>query len=292
MNANLRPAIEAAGPMVYEPTFVPKGRHLIQRIEVKLRTETIHRVFENQFEHVQGSIFYLDAIFPVSHHKSAEHFADVMDLLNKRFDRVEKALADEFARLTQVAKNEGVEVVDDYTVDMSQIFPIYTPRMARWVALLSQADEMLSLVDALWYATIFDSVTRAEFIHKWRNALSGFSREISNIHKRVFFMVRQLEAKDAKGKKKAGQADAGEGGEVPVAVEDEAIEDAPDTTALSRLDTHLEKEIVIGAKAPGPRRGKAATRPVRSARAPKRPPPADKDVVVEVGQTAGGSEPD
>ena len=259
MNAQMIPHdAHVPGPTVtFETTnktgleeFSPRAKHPVLEMNFECMTEAVEKILDSQFVHVQAALYHLSATLPIRQAKDSKVLNEVLDLINTRFERVEKEMEAELSRYKHIAKDEGVSIASAYTHQGGRTLQIFCPEMARWVSMLKRADEILRWVDSLWYSTFISSRDRTAIIMNWRNRLIGFSREMTNLHKRANGYQTRVETGEAAPSRRRGKVTALPG----LSVEESAQND--DVVAPAPASTPRPKTAPAKGKATGRARSK------------------------------------
>jgi len=189
MNAPAEPlqivAVSVASPAEESRHFTPRAKHPVIEMTVAPQTEPVEKILEANFDPVQKALYHIHVTLPIMSRTDTKVINEVLDLVEARFSKIEGQMALELGRLKALAKTDGAVQPASYTNPTSRVMMVYTPEMARWVGLLMRMDEIMRWVDALWYSTRVKSKDRNAVMMNWRNTLTGFSRELNNLHLRA-----------------------------------------------------------------------------------------------------------
>lgn len=177
--------MSAASPAEEHRHFTPRAKHPVIEMTVACQTEPVEKILESNFDPVQKALYHIHVTLPILSRADTKVINEVLDLVEARFAKIENQMTAEIGRLKTLAKTDGAVQPAAYTNPSSRVLQVYTPEMARWVGLLMRMDEILRWVDALWYSTRVKSKDRNAVMMTWRNTLTGFSRELHNLHLRA-----------------------------------------------------------------------------------------------------------
>lgn len=193
MNAQLKvtetpketPAASVASPAEEDRHFSPRAKHPVIEMTVRCQTEAVEKILEVNFDPVQKALYHIHVTLPIMSRASPRVINEVLDLVEHRFGKIEHQMDLELGRLKALAKTDGAVQPSGYTNPSEHVLQVFTPEMARWVGMLMRMDEILRWVDALWYSTRVKSKDRSALLMQWRNTMTGFSRELHNLHLRA-----------------------------------------------------------------------------------------------------------
>lgn len=192
MNAQVSPtAVAAVIPVSVAPPseesrhFTPRAKHPVLELSVSFQTEPVEKISDSNFEPVQKALYHIMVTLPIMSRDDTSVIHEVHALIEKRFETIEKKMADEVGRLKALAKTDGAVQPSTYTNLTPKTIQVFTPEMARWVGLLTRMDEIMRWTDALWFSTRVKAKDRSAVIMNWRNTITGFSRELHNLHLRA-----------------------------------------------------------------------------------------------------------
>lgn len=193
MNAQLKvtettaatPAASVASPAEEDRHFSPRAKHPVIEMTVRCQTEAVEKILEVNFDPVQKALYHIHVTLPIMSRASPKVINEVLDLVEHRFGKIEHQMDLELGRLKALAKTDGAVQPSGYTNPSEHVLQVFTPEMARWVGMLMRMDEILRWVDALWYSTRVKSKDRSALLMQWRNTMTGFSRELHNLHLRA-----------------------------------------------------------------------------------------------------------
>lgn len=193
MNAQLKvkespaetPAASVASPAEEDRRFSPRAKHPVLEMTVRCQTEAVEKILEVNFDPVQKALYHIHVTLPIMSRASPKVINEVLDLVEHRFGKIEQQMDLELGRLKALAKTDGAVQPSEYTNPSEQVIQVFTPEMARWIGMLMRMDEILRWVDALWYSTRVKSKDRSALLMQWRNTMTGFSRELHNLHLRA-----------------------------------------------------------------------------------------------------------
>jgi len=181
------------GVSFYEPTFTPRVKHPVFEIPVSLLTEPAFRVFQSTYDPVQKALYHLHTTLPILCRDHPKVIDDVLGILSGRFDEIEQEIDAEHERLKHLEKHEGAEPARRYFNEEKLVVVVVTPAMARYLALIGKMDQVMRLVDALWFTTRISDKERNNRIMEWRNKIMRFHRQIGTYHMRALGAANRRE---------------------------------------------------------------------------------------------------
>jgi hypothetical protein len=169
----------------HEREFIPTDKHPVFEMELPLKTEPASKVFENTFEPAQKTFFMLQVILPKTSLKDKSVLESVMEYVEGKFSELETEMTQTTDRLLVLKQDAGARSARQYFHAEMLTVQVMTPLFERFLALIIRMDELMQLVDSLWFARRLNDKQRAEVINQWRNRLVKFNREVFLLKERA-----------------------------------------------------------------------------------------------------------
>lgn len=174
---------------VFNPTY---SSYYID-IQVTFNSHAISLAFARTFQKCQFALYELEASAPIIA-TDEEKVAEVMRALDKSMNRFESFLGNERAKATKLLEDNGKPVSidnDGYTSPRVQTVRILSPRSRAYVDLLSQADELIGVLNRLWFEGFSTEVNMKRAIFKIRTEAVHLARSIWDLHTRSILALRR-----------------------------------------------------------------------------------------------------
>lgn len=185
------------GKTLYEPEFSPRAKHPVYEVEVNLATEAAFRVFQSTYDPVQKALYHLFSTIPIMLRQEQEMVNEVHGVIEKRFSELESLQNDELERLRHLAKTDGVDLPARYYNEEPMVVVVLTPQMTRYLSLVNNMDQIIRLIDALWFGMRIRQTERNQKMLEWRNRIVRFHRELNAIHLRMINAIQRKNTKAA-----------------------------------------------------------------------------------------------
>jgi len=193
----------------YEREFIPRDKHPVFEMEMPLKTEPASKVFENTFEPAQNTFFMLQVILPKTSLKDNTVLESVMEYVEGKFTELENEMTQTTDRLLVLKQDAQARTARQYFHAEMLTVQVMTPLFERFLALIIRMDELMQLVDSLWFARRLNDKQRAEVINQWRNRLVKFNREVYLLKERARLYADKLrDTAKTKEEQKAARAAA------------------------------------------------------------------------------------
>jgi hypothetical protein len=193
----------------YEREFIPRDKHPVFEMELPLKTEPASKVFENTFEPAQNTFFMLQVILPKTSLKDNSVLESVMEYVEGKFTELETEMTQTTDRLLVLKQDANARTARQYFHAEMLTVQVMTPLFERFMALIVRMDELMQLVDSLWFARRLNDKQRAEVINQWRNRLVKFNREVFLLKERARSYAEKLrETATTKEEQKTARAAA------------------------------------------------------------------------------------
>lgn len=156
--------------------------------KLELKTEQASYVYHMALVMAQQSLYFFYHTLP----DNIDAMAAAETAISTRFETVEKQLKDEIGRLKIIVDSIGADQPAGYSgdIDVHEV-AMYTPEAKRFATLVESYDEMVQLLDVLWFAAHFNRKVRAQKVQEYRNLLVSFSRWIYVESRRAKNAVRE-----------------------------------------------------------------------------------------------------
>jgi hypothetical protein len=187
-----RRAIAPKRSKQYEREFIPRDKHPVFEMEMPLKTEPASKVFENTFEPAQNTFFMLQVILPKTSLKDNSVLESVMEYVEGKFTELETEMTQTTDRLLVLKQDANARTARQYFHAEMLTVQVMTPLFERFLALIIRMDELMQLVDSLWFARRLNDKQRAEVINQWRNRLVKFNREVYLLKERARLYADKL----------------------------------------------------------------------------------------------------
>lgn len=194
--------------------FTPSVTHPYTEREVKLQSFQAQRHFNRLFERAQISAYQIIVMLPVfsDHAETAECENILSGALDRAGEQMRELIAQCEARMEETAVGGLVRYTDATTKKV----PIYTPHCGQFVGLVVSYDNLVQMLDTLWFNRAFTREQRDEAMRRANVLLSDILREMARLQQRVIAArerqrdnAREARAKEA-AKLKAKAAAAAE----------------------------------------------------------------------------------
>lgn len=191
----------------YEREFVPTNKHPVIELEIPLKTDPATRVFENTAAPAQQSLFVLQVILPQTSKVDTSVLDSVMEYVNAKFVEIESEMQGAMDRMNVLKNESGARVARQYFHAEMVTVQAMTPMFTRFIELIVRMDDLMQLVDSLWFARRLNDKQRAEVINQWRNRLIRFNRELYMLKVRAASHAEKIrnDARNKDEKKAAGK---------------------------------------------------------------------------------------
>lgn len=151
--------------------------------KVNLSTLAAQKVMTRSFEKLAESLFQVSVILRAVGER--EHVDEAEELLNSRFEQAATDITAKIEQMKSLAEQHGINLSPDYTNQVTYEVEINTPHLARFLGLVTQMDELVSMIDSLWLHSILDD-------RQASNARFEWSRRMINVAGRIIGMARKV----------------------------------------------------------------------------------------------------
>lgn len=174
--------------------FLPEHPTAVEDIALDLRTNLGQMLFCKQYFNAQKALYFLYKVLPRQSKDDPSVLNEVQQIVERRFERVERATQNELRRLSSLGENLGTMQHSRYSHDGNICVQSFHKKMTLWLNLLQDVDNIMRWVDALLFSSgITDDESNKTEVH-WRDMIAGFTRELNNLQLRASNYSRQPSA--------------------------------------------------------------------------------------------------
>jgi len=142
-----------------------------------------HHVMDRCFEKLNRSLFSISVILQIT---CDENKIDTInDVIEGYFSEVEKDLFLQIDQMKKILDDNGVEKLAGYSKPRIFELEIYSPRMKKFLMLVNSLDELIRLIDTVWYAAELTDKQKKVAGIQWRQRLIKLSGRVINIERRA-----------------------------------------------------------------------------------------------------------
>lgn len=211
-----------------------KSSPVIKR-NIELNSLQAQKVITRSFEKLAESLFTISVILRAVGER--EHVDEAENLINGHFEAVTADLNEKLEQLRELVQQNGIAVSPDYTNAVVFSIEINTPHLGRFAGLVTQLDELITLIDALWLNAVFDSRQASNAKYEWRQRLIRVAGKIIGMAKRVRTEAYQNGKQEIVDKVAPATSDDDMDAELKKAVEE------PDTDVKAAKQPAKEKKV-------------------------------------------------
>ena len=142
-----------------------------------------HHVMHRCFEKLNRSLFSISVILQIT--CDEDMIDQINDVINGYFSEVEKDLRLQVDQMKKILDDNGVETLAGYTEPRVFDLKIYSPRMNKFLTLVKSLDELMRLIDTVWYAAELTDKQKKVAGIQWRQRLIKLSGRVINIERRA-----------------------------------------------------------------------------------------------------------
>ncbi len=142
-----------------------------------------HHVMDRCFEKLNRSLFSISVILQIT--CDEEKIDQVNDVIKDYFIDGEKDLMLQIAQMKKILDDNGVEKLAGYTRPRVFELELYSPRMKKFLVLVELLDQLIRLIDTVWFASELTDKQKKVAGIQWRQRLIKLSGRIINIEKRA-----------------------------------------------------------------------------------------------------------
>jgi hypothetical protein len=163
--------------MFKEFVFKPRTAHAVLKRKLELKSHSGQKVYEGCWHSIQDTFFYMDVILGWQGDLGDESLGALFEVLEKRFEEIEKDLDNETRRLRHIFESIGGHADVDYESVLSTELSVYSPSAGRYAEMIVRMDEMISWIDRLWFTGRVTPRERIATCRAWTVRLRRFNRE-------------------------------------------------------------------------------------------------------------------
>jgi len=160
----------------------PFSRPVFDR-EITIHSEHAQRLLDRGFLLVVRALYGIDVVLRII--GDDEEMDQVEELVSEMIQKLQQELADEHARLKELAKSSGCTDQPRYTNPRTMTVHISSPQLAQYTTLITALDALMIEMDSLWLVGVLTNKQRADGAYEWRSKLFGVGREIINLERRA-----------------------------------------------------------------------------------------------------------
>lgn len=156
------------------------------RRTVSLNTTPAQLVFDTAFDDCAVALRNLSAVLPNIVKDQSEMMAvngAVDHLINTALAELRK----EVAQIKKIADDNGIEMGKlNYTNAVLVDANLTSPKIAQYLQLIIELDELICLVHSAWFAGFIQDAAKSSMERKWRRKAIGVAAQIKGITNRAF----------------------------------------------------------------------------------------------------------
>ncbi len=164
------------------PTQQPNSRAVFNE-SVTFSSLQAHHVMDRCFEKLNRSLFSISVILQIT--CDEEKIEQVNEVINDYFIDGEKDLTLQIAQMKKILDDNGVEKLAGYTRPREFKLELFSPRMKKFLVLVDLLDQLIRLIDTVWFASELTDKQKKVAGIQWRQRLIKLSGRIINIEKRA-----------------------------------------------------------------------------------------------------------
>jgi len=165
--------------------------------DLTLSHHSSHQVYNRRFYRTIGAIFRTDVVITrFLNDSEREKLLEVESAIAGLIDRFEEQLKEQMTQLNVFMEQHSVSNFLNYTNELKASIKLASPQSRRFVTLLIAFDNMLKMVDALWFAGVYDNKQRDRAAFEWRQRLLKLVNRLIHIEGETMRYARGL-GKDA-----------------------------------------------------------------------------------------------
>lgn len=176
-------------------------------LPVKLYTHQAQQVFRRVFNHLSHGLYQMSVVLRIiADDKGVEQ---VEGVVKEEFAAIEKEIRDEIARLSTLLDKHAVTNSAQYTNALEAHAEISSPMASRFLGIITQLDELVKLIGALWLTGALNNSQYTAGAYKWQRIAIKFAGRVSNYCLRAVAAARRpQQVGDSPGASLEEQADA------------------------------------------------------------------------------------
>lgn len=173
--------------------FKPKTAHAVWKRPIALQSHSAQKVYEGCWQAVQDTFFYMDVILGWQADLGNEALSALFDVLEKRFEELERDMETETKRLRHISESIGSRTTVAYENVFKASLSVYSPSAGRYAELVEKMDEMIGWLDSLWFAGRISPKDRITACRNWTVRMRRFNREAHQVAIRARACVQRRE---------------------------------------------------------------------------------------------------
>ena len=151
--------------------------------EMVLNSHQAQRIIQRGFRRTARALYSIDVILRII--GDADEATQVEEMITNLINEEYKAIQQEKSRLEKIIKDNGIDMLPEYTHPEKITLPISSPQSSRFVAIIQELDELMRLIDTLWLNHIMTNSQRGKGTWRWQTRILGLGRRIVNIEMRA-----------------------------------------------------------------------------------------------------------
>lgn len=160
----------------------PHSRPTMTR-EVTFKTGHMQKLYTRSFGVSASSLFNIDVILPIVGDEEA--IEQIEEIIYTYFDETTKALSEGVERFRTLIEQNAIAAELDYSHVETYAVKIPTPNASKLLNLFVTCDELLCLLDTLWFGGIVDSKHRRQEGYEWLRQVKRLCGKIIGIERRA-----------------------------------------------------------------------------------------------------------
>lgn len=227
-------------------TWTPPDSAAVLYEDLSLGHKTLQRNFNLWFVRSQIAMYKLQS--DMADYSSDEQFRGAGEVVEMQLQEIEKELADEHARLLEVAKAEGIESfpAKGFNQPVTLRVPKYTPGAGRVLRLIRKLDDLFWALDVLFISGSIKSDHKNNLINRWKRLMWGLVRAQTQVWVRVRDSLRDQGVGPYRHRRVAPAGrEVGKGGDASP-----AVDGAEGVTADAAKDTQSDDDAEATAAKP------------------------------------------
>lgn len=168
--------VSSAAPRPPAPTQTRSTSRPYIQLSVKLYSHQAQQVFRRVFNPLAHGLYQMSVVLGIiADDKGAEQ---VEGVVIKEFEAVEKEIRDEMARLTLLIEKYGVTNTAEFTNALEAKAEVSSPLASRFLGVITQIDELVKLIGAVWLTGGFTNNQYRQGAYKWQRVAIKFAGRV------------------------------------------------------------------------------------------------------------------
>lgn len=160
----------------------PNSRAVFKE-NITFRSLQAHHVMDRCFDKLNRSLFSISVILQITCNE--DKIDQINEVIDGYFSEVEKDLSIQVEQMKKILDDNGVETLAGYTKPRIFELEIYSPRMKKFLMLVNSLDELIRLIDTVWFAAELTDKQKKVAGIQWRQRLIKLSGRVINIERRA-----------------------------------------------------------------------------------------------------------